>query len=484
MVTVSLRGLFSQMDGKAASQSDWAGLWRSGALPQFCFISLGLIFHAGAENMISTIMPSIVREIGGVELNGWTFAIYEIGSIIAGAATGRLTTYWTVRSNMIVAALIFAAGAFITTFAPSMEVALAGRLLSGFGGGGLIALSYVAIQRYFEAAIWPQLMAILSVVWGVAAFGGPLYGAIIGTVLSWRWAFGFFGLAAIVFAAACLVVLRNEKPHDPGKPAGAFPVFTLLLLASGITAIATAGVEIRPLVAAGLVLAGMAGVTLFFMVDARNGASRLFPSAVFDPRGIVGSGMIMVAALSISTCSFGFYGPLLLAALHDFSPVTTGLIIASESISWSILSIALANAPRHWEAAITRIGAVMIVAGIAGFAWVVPTGSVAGILFFATLQGGGFGILWPFASRRVIEAARPGEEEVTAAGFSTLQRIGYATGAAAAGIVANSNGFADGFTKAAAETAAVPLFLYFIPLALVGCIAAFRFAALTSARPR
>lgn len=61
MVTVSLLGLGSRMDGKATSQSDLAGLWRSGALPQFCFISLGLIFHAGAENMISTIMPSTVR---------------------------------------------------------------------------------------------------------------------------------------------------------------------------------------------------------------------------------------------------------------------------------------------------------------------------------------------------------------------------------------------------------------------------------------
>lgn len=462
--------------------SDWASLWRSGALPRFCFIALGLIFHAGAENMITTIMPAVVRDIGGIELNGWTFAIYEIGSIIAGAATGRLATYWTVRANMVIAALIFAAGTFVTTLAPSMEVALGGRLFSGFGGGALIALSYVAVQRYFAAAIWPQLLAILSVVWGVAAFGGPLYGAIIGTLLSWRWAFGFFAIGAVIFALACLVVLRDEAPpEEPARP-GPFPWLTLALLASGITAVAFAGVDPRPLVSAMLVIAGLAAIGWFFLLDSRNGPSRLFPSRLFDPRGLVGSGMIMVAALSVSTCSFGFYGPLLLSALHDFSPLTTGLIIASESISWSILSIVLANAPRHWEGTITRVGAVMIAAGIAGFAWSVPAGSIAGLLFFATLQGGGFGILWPFASRRVIQAAAPGESEVTASGFSTLQRIGYATGAAFAGIVANANGFADGFTAEAARTAAVPLFLYFLPLALVGCVAAFRFASLSGPR--
>ena len=76
------------MSDESAARTDWAELWRSGALPRFCFISLGVTFHAGAENMISTIMPAMVRDIGGVELNGWTFAIYEIGSIIAGAAAG------------------------------------------------------------------------------------------------------------------------------------------------------------------------------------------------------------------------------------------------------------------------------------------------------------------------------------------------------------------------------------------------------------
>ena len=194
----------------------------------------------------------------------------------------------------------------------------------------------------------------------------------------------------------------------------------------------------------------------------------------------MGSGLLMVAALSIATCSFGFYGPLLLAALHDFSPVTTGLIIASESVSWSILSILVASAPKRHEALIVRAGALMIAAGVGGFAWAVPSGSVAGILFFATLQGGGFGILWPFANRLVIEAAPANEKEITASGFSTLQRIGYATGGATAGIIANFNGFSGGFTRETAATAAVPLFIFFIPLALLGCLAAFR---LTKVRP-
>jgi MFS family permease len=457
-------------------RTDWMALWRSGDLARFCFISLGLIFHAGCENMITTIMPSMIREIGGVEYTGWSFAIYETGSIIAGAAAGRLASYWTVRSNMILAAIVFAIGCTITALAPSMPVLLGGRILSGFGGGALISLSFVATQRYFSVRIWPQLMAILSVVWGISAFGGPLFGGLVDTFLTWRWAFAIFAIAALIFALACLYVLRQEQPAIQSEEPAPFPWKALASLAIGVMAIAAAGVERDVLRSTLLLLGGFMGVALFFFLDARAPHSRLFPTATFNPRTTLGAGMLMVATLSVSTCSFGFYGPLLLAGMHDFTPLTTGLIIASESIAWSLLSILVATAaPRH-EPLIVTGGAIMVTAGIAGFAFAVPAGSIPGILFCALLQGGGFGILWPFASRRIIEAAPDAERDIAASAFSTLQRMGYAVGAALTGIIANASGFADGFTKEAAESAASTLFWPYLPIAIIGCLASFRLA--------
>jgi len=471
------------MSEAAEPRVDWLALWRSGDLARLCFVSLGIVFHAGCENMITTIMPAMVRDLGGVEFTGWTFAIYETGSIIAGAATGRLATYWTVRSNMIVAALVFAIGCIATVLAPSMPWLLLGRVISGFGGGALISLSFVAVQRYFPSAVWPQLMAVLSVVWGVAAFGGPLFGGVVDALLTWRWAFIIFAAGAVVFAVATLRVLREE----PAPPAASgaqppFPALALACLAAGVTAIAAAGVETRAPVSALLLFGGFAGVVLFFVLDARRPRSRLFPAGTFDPRTTLGAGMIMVGALSVSTCSFGFYGPLLLAALHGFSPLTTGLIIASESIAWSILSILFAGSPRRLEPLIMTSGALMITAGIAGFAFAVPSGSVPAILLCALLQGGGFGVLWPFASRRIVSAAPEAERPIAASSFSTLQRMGYAIGAALAGIIANANGFSEGFTRQAAEGSSVVIFVAFLPLAFIGCLAAFRLSRSPSHR--
>lgn len=465
------------MSAVGTDQVDWRALWKSGSLGRLCFISLGMIFHAGCENMITTILPSMVRDLGGVEFTGWSFSIYETGSIIAGAAAGRLSTYWTVRSTMIIAALVFAAGCLATVAAPSMPWVLAARLLSGFGGGALISLSFVATQRYFPTSIWPQLMAIFSVVWGVSAFSGPLYGGLMVAFLSWRWAFVIFALAAIGFALAVSLVLRAEEAAAPSAGRRApFPAAALAVLSIGVTAIAAAGVERQPAPAALLLSFGFGAVVLFYVLDARKPGSRLFPSGVFDPRTTLGAGMMMVGALAISTCSFGFYGALLLAALHGFSALTVGLIIASESVAWSVLSILVANAPPRREPLIVVGGAVMITAGIAGFAFTVPSGSVPLILLCALLQGGGFGILWPFASRRIIEAAKPAERDIAASAFSTQQRLGYAIGAALCGLIANANGFSGGFTRVAAEDAAPVLFFAFLPLALLGCVAARRLA--------
>src|SRR5690606_37536829 len=98
-------------------RTDWRALWEQGDLGRFCFISLGILLHATNETMIATIMPGMVADIRGVELVGWSLASYEIGSIVAGAASGRLISYLPLRTNMVAAALIYAIGAAICALA-------------------------------------------------------------------------------------------------------------------------------------------------------------------------------------------------------------------------------------------------------------------------------------------------------------------------------------------------------------------------------
>lgn len=455
---------------------DWRSLWASGDLSRFCFVSLGILLHATNETMVATIMPAMVGELSGVEMVGWSLAIYELGAIVAGAAAGRMISYVPLRSNVAFAALIYAVGAAVCATAPTMPVFLSGRLIEGLGGGALVSLAFISVERLFPPKIWPQLFGIMSAVWGVAAFSGPLLGAVVAEVLSWRWAFGIFTGAGIVMAAAAWRVLNSPEARTRQATGAAppFPFAVLAALALAVILVASAGIKVEVARSSLLLVLGIAGLAVFFVLDARNGGSRLFPSRLFDWRTPLGSGMTMVAAFSTATIAFTVYGPLLLTTLHGISLLTTGYIIAAELISWSALSILVASAPPSRERAIIVAGAVMIAIGSAGFAYAVPSGSVPLILVCALLQGGGFGIAWPFVTRVIVAAADKDERTIASGAVPTMQRIGYAVGAAATGIIANAAGFEHGLSRQTASEVATWVFLAFIPLGLVGMVAAIR----------
>ncbi|WP_421864912.1 MFS transporter [Parvibaculum sp.] len=462
-----------------AQRVDWRALWRTGDLARFCFVSLGILLHATNETMIATIMPAMVGELSGVELVGWSLAIYELGSIVAGAAAGRLITYVPLRTNMMVAALLYSVGAAVCAMAPSMAWFLVGRLIEGFGGGALVALAFVSVERLFPRAIWPQLFAIMSAIWGVAAFTGPVLGALASELLSWRWAFGLFAFAGIAMATATYLVLKGPaatQASGNSREAPPFPYPALAVLAIGVILIASAGVEIQVVRSSLVLLLGLGGLALFFWVDGLRPRSRLFPSRLFDWRTPLGAGMTMIAVFSVATISFSIYGPLILTSLHGIPVLTTGYVIAAESIAWSVLSILVAGARPGLEKPIIVGGASMIALGIAGFAWAVPAGNIPAIVFCAVLQGGGFGIAWPFVTRVIVTSAGSDERTVASSAVPTMQRIGYAVGAATTGIIANASGFSHGLNPETARGVASWLFLAFIPLGLVGVAAAIRIA--------
>ena len=450
----------------------WDELRQSGRLARFCFISLGILLHATNETMVATVMPGMVADISGVQLVGWSLAIYEVGSIVAGAASGRMLTYLPLRTNMAGAALVYTIGALICATAPAMEWLLAGRLLQGFGGGALVALAFVSVERLFPRHLWPQLFAIISVVWGVAAFSGPLLGAVISEMLSWRWSFGLFAVAGGGMAAVAFVALstpeaaRRVPPPEGGLPP--FPFATLACLAIAITFIALAGVLMAPVVGALLLLAGLAGLAGFFFLDARTPSARLFPRRPLDPSTQVGRGLIMFAAFSMGTVAFTLYGPLILTSMHGMSAMTAGYLIAAGAISWSVMSILVSGAKAHQEPRIILAGAAMIAAGMVGFVFAVPSGSIPALLACALIEGGGFGLLWPFATRLVVSAAAEGEQTIASSAVPTIQRIGYAVGAAFAGIIANLAGFGLGLSEESAGQVARWLFAPYLPLAVIG----------------
>ena len=102
---------------------------------------LGVWLHAADALVATTVMPSAIAEIGGLSYIYWTIALYELGSIIAGAVTGVGVVALGLRTAMMASALVYALGCVASALAPSMAVMLGGRLVQGLGGGAMLALS-------------------------------------------------------------------------------------------------------------------------------------------------------------------------------------------------------------------------------------------------------------------------------------------------------------------------------------------------------
>lgn len=78
----------------------WREFLGSPYAPSLALVCLAVWLHAADSLIVATMLPSIVAEIGGAGLVGWSVSLYEIGSIVAGAASALLTMCFGLRVPM------------------------------------------------------------------------------------------------------------------------------------------------------------------------------------------------------------------------------------------------------------------------------------------------------------------------------------------------------------------------------------------------
>lgn len=433
-------------------------------------VCLAVWLHAADSLIVATMLASIVAEIGGAALVGWSVSLYEIGSIVAGAASGLLTLRFGLRAPMSMAAVLFGFGCLLSAVSPTMPLLLTGRALQGVGGGGLVSMGFVAVGMVFPRRYIARAMAAVSTLWGVSAFAGPLVGGFFVEYASWRWGFAFFACQA--FALAIWIVLRSEAKGNRSTAAAAgFPVRRLSLLCLAVVLVAFGGVEVSILRTVPSVAAGLVCLAAFLWLDGRAGDTRLLPHRPFDPRRPAGAALLVIVSMSIATIAITAFGPLLVAAIHGVSALTAGYIVACSSIGWTVMAVLVSGLPERFDRLMIALGMTVVALSILGFLHAVPSGPVWLIVVFSGMEGAGFGMAWTFMLRRTMALAGADEVQRVSGAFPTIQRLGYALGAAYVGIVANASGMLSMETSADAAKVARWVFASCIPFAAIGLIA-------------
>lgn len=442
--------------------------------PAVALICLAVWLHAADATLIATLIPVITQDIGGINLIPWTVALYEIGSIVAGAASGLLAIKYGLRQPMATASIIFAIGCIISALAPAMWVMLCGRVLQGFGGGGLVALSFVAMNTLFPRHLVPQALAFVSMVWGTSAFLGPLIGGVFASYASWRQAFWFFAIAAILLSVWILRKVQAKPPAITDQNER-FPINRLLLLTMGVLCIAYAGADISPVRTPLLVVLGVLMLIGFLRADAKAGDSRLLPLNPISLRNPLGAGLTMILCFAIATIAITVYGPYLMTRIYGISVLVAGYIVACSSIGWSLAAVAVASLDERYDRRLILYGMLTLTLSIVGFVFSVPNGPVWLIAVFALLEGAGFGMAWTFILRLASNIAPESEKERIAAAIPTMHRAGYAIGAAYIGVIANTAQLDSADNIRIVQNATFWIFSACLPFAALGLMAAWRF---------
>ncbi|MBQ0924530.1 MDR family MFS transporter [Saccharopolyspora endophytica] len=238
----------------------------------FSALIAGMLLASLDQTIVSTAMPTIVGDLGGVAHQAWITTAYLLATTIVMPIYGKFGDVLGRRKLFLIAIALFTVASVGCAVAGDFWTFVIFRAAQGLGGGGLMILSQAIIADIVPASERGKYLGPLGGIFGLAAVGGPLLGGFFVDNLSWHWAFYInipIGIAAfaITYFALTLPSKKATKPLDiPGVVLLALATTSLIFFTDfgGDSAHGWSAPETW-LWAAGLVIAA----ALFVLVESR-----------------------------------------------------------------------------------------------------------------------------------------------------------------------------------------------------------------------
>jgi len=173
----------------------------------------GMLLSSLDQTIVSTAMPTIVGQLGGVEHQVWLTTAYLLATTIVMPVYGKFGDVLGRRNLFLIAIALFTLASVGCAFAGDFTQLIIFRAMQGLGGGGLMILSQAIIADIVPASERGKYLGPLGAVFGLSAVGGPLLGGFFVDHLTWQWAFYInipVGIAAFAIAWFTLK-LPNKK---------------------------------------------------------------------------------------------------------------------------------------------------------------------------------------------------------------------------------------------------------------------------------
>ena len=291
----------------------------------FTALMLGMFLAALDQTIVSTALPTIVGDLGGLNHLSWVVTSYLLASTVSTPIYGKLGDMVGRKPLFLAAILIFLAGSMLAGLSQSMGELIGFRALQGIGAGGLMVGAQAIIGDIVPPRERGRYMGLIGSVFAVASVAGPLLGGFFVDSLSWRWVF-YVNMPVGAIAIAIVVTrLHLHTPHARHR----IDYLGAGLLSGGVGALIMlttwGGSEYAwgSATIVGLGIAGTALIAVFVWWETRAAEPilplSLFRSSVFS----VSSGM----GFAIGMAMFGaiIFIPLFLQLVYGATPTSSGL---------------------------------------------------------------------------------------------------------------------------------------------------------------
>ena len=293
----------------------------------FGALFLALLLAALDQTIVSTALPTIVGELGGLTHLSWVVTAYLLTSTVVGPLYGKFGDLYGRKIVLQVAIAVFLVGSALCGIAADMLQLIVFRALQGIGGGGLIVITIAVIGDLIPPRERGRYQGFFGAVFGLATIIGPLLGGFFVDHLTWRWIFYInlpTGILAMAVIAAVLPAKATRRRHEIDY-AGALVLAAALSAIILFTSLGGTSLAWTSPVILGLIAASIACSALLVVVELRA-REPILPMSLFANRNFaVASSVGLIVGLSL----FGAvtFLPIYLQVVKGVTPSISGLML-------------------------------------------------------------------------------------------------------------------------------------------------------------